>query len=85
MRALLLAALLVQAADAATTCQHLRRGTGRELNPLLGQTCQQVVLRKTAVIAPGLILTRGKFRTAFSVGLIVSGGVGVSVNLLQQR
>lgn len=81
---LLLAALLAQAADAATTCRALHTGQFREVNPVMGTTCTQVVARKAAIAGAGYVVFYRHARL-WSVGLTAAGTVGVTVNLAQRR
>lgn len=77
---LLLAALLAQAGDAATTCAALRRG-GVEQNPVYGQSCARVVAVKAASMAGIALVPNRKVKVVLSAYALGHGGVGLTVNL----
>lgn len=74
---LLLFAILGQSLDMYSTCRHLNNGTGREVNFLLGDTCKSVVLRKSAIITPLLILNK----KSINITLGVAGTVAFTWNI----
>jgi hypothetical protein len=74
---LLLSAVLLQGLDAGYTCHKLNQGGYHETNPLLGNTCKDIIIRKTLFFTP-LIIWNNK---AYKVGLIVGGGIGLSVSI----
>lgn len=74
---LLLLALTLQTADGVNTCRGLERG-GRELNPVLGQSCFRLAAVKAAVFLPVPILSRPA-RRLYLGALATAGGVGFTV------
>lgn len=76
-----LLAVLVNLADAAQTCELLNKG-GRELNPLLPQSCKGVIAVKMAAITPLFVLPDSRFRRTWTIGVLVGGSVGTGVTLL---
>ncbi len=80
--ALLWLAVVFQGLDAGVTCHTLRQG-GKELNPLLPQSCAGIVAMKAAFTAPVFVL-KGKHRMIWSVAMIGSGGVGLTVTLVRK-
>lgn len=81
---LLVLALSLQMADAAQTCHLLKQGA-REFNPVLGQSCAQVVGVKTAMLALVPLWPAGRGRRAYLTGLAIGGGVGVGVTLALRK
>lgn len=71
--------LALNTADAAYTCHVLRQG-GRELNPVLGQSCGRVITAKAAVFGVIPLLPR-RGRRAVAIGATLGGGIGISVSL----
>lgn len=76
---LLVLTLALNAADAVVTCDGLRRG-GRELNPVLGQSCARVIGVKAGVIAAALPLPT-RPRRVLLAGTAIGGGLGVTLTL----
>jgi hypothetical protein len=81
--ALLLLALLAQAADATITCDQLRHGA-REQNPMMGHTCTQIATRKALLVGGVALVPYRRARLALTVGLIGGGSIGVTVNLIRR-
>jgi len=73
-------ALVLQTGDAAITCNMLYSGLYREVNPVLGNTCKDVVLRKSLIIGGSYLAFKNHSKWV-SIGLISSGAVGITVNL----
>ena len=74
-------ALLFQSLDAYTTCYGLNHGH-KELNPLYGNTCLSSTTRHAALFIPYTALP-SKWAKRYSIMLIGSGGIGISLNLYQ--
>lgn len=79
---LLVLAILAQSADATYSCK--APNGGRELNPLLGQSCRSVVLRKSAAFTPILVLPP-KYGVAWKAGLIGGGVGGLTVSIVLNK
>lgn len=58
---LFVAALAAQSADATYSCHVMRHG-GRELNPLLGQSCTRLVMAKAVAMTMPVLVPKGKLR-----------------------
>lgn len=74
---LLLIAILSQSLDAANTCHKLNSGNYKELNPIFGQSCGQVIAVKSSLFTP-FLFTNNK---GWKIGLIVGGGVGITLSI----
>ena len=72
-----LLAVWLQALDAYTACYNLNRG-GIEYNPILGNTCKTVIIRKVMIAGIGYTLFDNK---KVSIALAVSGSVGISITI----
>lgn len=77
---LLILALALQAADAGYTCRQLGRG-GRELNPLLGQSCARVVGMKAAALGVTPLIRHKVMRRVYLGSLAAGGAVGVTFSI----
>jgi hypothetical protein len=74
-------ALLFQTGDAVYSCNKINTGLYREWNPVLGDTCKSIITRKSLLITTGYLVLPKKFRNTFSVGLMVSGGLGITLSI----
>lgn len=92
MRALVMALVLVQAADAASSCAAFRAGLV-ERNPVLGAgaSCGRVVALKVATVAPLALLAprlakrHPRLARVLVLAPTAAGGVAVVVNLRALR
>ena len=75
-------ALLFQTLDAMSSCDVLARG-GKELNPILGNSCKSVITRKLIIGTVPLFISNKKFKKVYLSTLIVSGGIGFTFNIAQ--
>lgn len=72
-------AIVAQSADAGYTCHRLANGA-RELNPVYGQSCAQVVAVKSAGMASIALFPKSRQKWLLSAA-IVNGGVGVGLTI----
>ena len=77
---LVILALVVQLTDLSLTCHGLRHG-GREVNPLLPQSCAGIAAVKAAVLMP-LVVLRGREQRVYAGVMVGSGSVGITLTLL---
>lgn len=77
---LLLSAILLQGLDAQSSCSNIAHNY-KEINPLMGSSCASVVSRKSLSFIPYLFMGNNSLSKKYSVALIVSGGIGFTVNV----
>lgn len=77
-------AIVLHTADSVQTCEKLSN-RGRELNPVLGQSCTRVVLLKTAGLTPMFVLKHGKAKKFYTIGMIGSAGIGLGITWYVNR
>lgn len=70
-------ALIAQLSDATLACNRLNTGNYYEANPILGDTCKSVLIRKSLIVAP-LLIWNNKYA---KISLITSGTLGVTLTL----
>lgn len=72
-------AIFIQSLDTYSTCQALSNNRF-ELNPILGSSCKDIIIRKSAIIIPGYLFLNKKW---FSIGLIAGGTIGFTINIIR--
>jgi hypothetical protein len=81
---LFLGALLAQSLDAQSSCANIKNGF-KEVNPIYGNTCKSIVIRKSLLFTPYiLIFEGGKWSKVYSIGLIGGGAIGFTINIKQR-
>lgn len=80
---LVILALVVQLTDLSLTCDGLRNG-GKEVNPLLPNSCAGIAAVKSAFLAPMFFLD-GKQQKIYAGVMIGSGAVGITLTLVFKR
>lgn len=80
-------AVTLQLLDGANTCSALQDVRFREANPIFGPRpdCRTILAVKTVALTPMFILPKGKWKTAFTIGNIAGGGIGLSFSIYSQR
>lgn len=70
-------AIVMQSLDGISTCNGLNSGNFKELNPIMGRTCKDVVIRKLVIATPLLVLNKKNIK----IGLISAGTIGFTWNI----